>query len=363
MKKIIVAVLKTTPETVFTSIEDLMISAGLEAALPKNNKTILKDNISWHFPFLSANTTPWQLEGVIRALRKYGYNELVAVHNNTVVTNPYRGQVLNRLDPIYRKYEVQEKYNFDPRHVKWINFKPKSKMRVLDQIYPEGIKIPDLFPGTNIIHLPTIKTHIYTTTTGAMKNAFGGLLNTRRHYTHTWIHETLVDLLAIQKEIHNGIFAVMDGTICGNGAGPRTMIPVEKDYFLASADSVAIDAVAAKMMGFEPMSIPYIRMAHEDRLGIGKIEEIEVIGEDIKEVDFKFFVGSNLPSIFGNALWFGRFSFLQRLFFRTPLVYLFVFASFFYHDYFWWPLKGKKIQREIVGNTKWGEFFEAFPRN
>src|SRR6185503_8447013 len=43
--------------------------------------------------------------------------------------------------------------------------------------------------------------HIYTTTTGAMKNAFGGLLNTKRHYTHSWIHATLVDLLAIQKEI------------------------------------------------------------------------------------------------------------------------------------------------------------------
>src|SRR6185503_13629410 len=46
--------------------------------------------------------------------------------------------------------------------------------------------------------------HIYTQTTGAMKNAFGGLLNTKRHYTHSWIHETLVDLLAIQKEIHAG---------------------------------------------------------------------------------------------------------------------------------------------------------------
>ncbi|HEY7270988.1 MAG TPA: hypothetical protein VH951_14280, partial [Dehalococcoidia bacterium] len=37
----------------------------------------------------------------------------------------------------------------------------------------------------------------------AMKNAFGGLLNTRRHYTHSWIHETLVDLLAIQRESHS----------------------------------------------------------------------------------------------------------------------------------------------------------------
>ena len=49
-----------------------------------------------------------------------------------------------------------------------------------------------------------MKCHIYTTTTGAMKNAFGGLLHTHRHYTHTWIHHTLVDLLAIQKEIHTG---------------------------------------------------------------------------------------------------------------------------------------------------------------
>ena len=86
----------------------------------------------------------------------------------------------------------------------WVRYEPKARMRVLDRIFPEGIHIPDYFFGKNIVHLPTTKCHIYTTTTGAMKNAFGGLLNTRRHYTHSWIHETLVDLLAIQKEIHSG---------------------------------------------------------------------------------------------------------------------------------------------------------------
>ena len=137
----------------------------------------------------------------------------------------------------------------------WVRYKPKARMRVLDRIFPEGIHVPDYFFGKNIVHLPTIKCHIYTTTTGAMKNAFGGLLNTRRHYTHSWIHETLVDLLAIQKEIHSGLFAIMDGTTAGNGPGPRTMYPVIKDVMLASADQVAIDAVAAKMMGFDPMSL------------------------------------------------------------------------------------------------------------
>ena len=101
--------------------------------------------------------------------------------------------------------------------------------------------------GENIIHLPTVKTHVFTTTTGAMKNAFGGLLNERRHWTHPVIHETLVDLLQIQQDIHPGLFAVMDGTIAGDGPGPRAMIPHVKNMILASADQVAIDAVNAQL--------------------------------------------------------------------------------------------------------------------
>ena len=65
-----------------------------------------------------------------------------------------------------------------------------------------------------------MKTHVFTTMTGAMKNAFGGLLHRKRHWTHSVIHETLVDLLAIQQEIHSGVFAVMDGTFAGDGPGP-----------------------------------------------------------------------------------------------------------------------------------------------
>ena len=101
-----------------------------------------------------------------------------------------------------------------------------------------------------------MKTHIFTTTTGAMKNAFGGLLNEHRHWTHPVIHETLVDLLMIQKKIHRGVFAVMDGTFAGDGPGPRCMVPHVKNVLLASADQVAIDAVAAKLMGMDPLDGP-----------------------------------------------------------------------------------------------------------
>jgi len=97
-----VAVIKTHPTTVLSDYEKLLKLAGVEQALPKSSQTILKDNISWHFPYLSANTTPWQLEGTVKALRNSGYSDLVSVHNNTVVTDPYRGEKLNKLDPIYK---------------------------------------------------------------------------------------------------------------------------------------------------------------------------------------------------------------------------------------------------------------------
>jgi hypothetical protein len=138
------------------------------------------------------------------------------------------------------------------------------------------------------------------------------------------------------------------------------MIPVEKDYILASSDSVAIDAVTAKMMGFEPMSIPYLRLAHEDGLGTGRVEDIEIVGEDVSEVNFSFFVSDNFASKVGDALWFSPLKAFQNLFFRTPLVYLFVFGSFLYHDYIWWPTEGKKIQKDLVSNTKWGRLFESY---
>ena len=353
-----VAVVKTSPESVLEDYQNLLRLADVGSSLPKDKMTILKDNISWHFPFPGANTTPWQLEGTITGLKKLGYDKLVAVENETVVTNAPKGDKLNKYDGVFKKHGIDVKYNF-AEGFKWHRYQPKTELLALPKIFKKGIHIPEFFLDKNIVHLPTVKCHIYTTTTGAMKNAFGGLLNTRRHYTHTWIHETLVDLLAIQKEIHSGIFAVMDGTTAGNGPGPRTMKPEIKDYILASSDMVAIDAVAAKMMGFDPMSIKYIRLAHERGLGAGRMEEIDILGEDVSKVDFGFSVGDNLASTVGDLLWFSPLRIFQRLFFRTPLVYIFVFGSAFYHDRFWWPVKGTRIFAEW-SNTKWGKLFQTY---
>jgi uncharacterized protein (DUF362 family) len=361
MKRSKVAVLRVSPTTVLDDVQRLCELAGLRDALDPKATTILKDNISWHYPFPAANTTPWQLEGTVRALRNLGYRDLTCVQNKTVVTDAFKGEDLNHYKPIFRQYDVPVLFNFKESDMKWIHHKPKARMRVLDKIFPEGIHIPDYFYGKNIVHLPTMKCHIYTTTTGAMKNAFGGLLSTHRHYTHSWIHETLVDLLAIQKEIHSGLFAIMDGTTAGNGPGPRTMFPVVKNYMLASEDQVAIDAISAKMMGFDPMTLDYIRLADEDGLGNGRPENIEIVGDDIRHENWHFKVGKNLVRVGGGDLvWFGPLKRFQKLFFHTPLVHLFIGISEVYHDYYRWPLRDKAVFDEWRRTTEWGRLFDQY---
>ena len=362
MKKSKVAVLFTRPETVLQDYQRLFELVGGAQALQPGVTTILKDNITWHFPMPASNTTPWQLEGVILALRQAGYDDLVCVQNQTVITNAFKGEDLNGYVPIFRHYGVPAKYNFQKADMTWVPYQPKARMLALDAIYPEGIRIPDYFIGKNIVHLPTVKTHMYTTTTGAMKNAFGGLLSKYRHYTHSWIHETLVDLLAIQKEIHPGILAIMDGTTAGNGAGPRMVQPVVKNLILASADQVAIDAVAARLMGFDPLSIKYIRLAQEQGLGCGDPRDIELVGDDISHESWGFKVGRNSHSFLAWLAWYGPTRVFQKLVLRTPIVVIPTFIGEVEQDYLYWPFKYKALAKKWREETSWGRLFQQYQK-
>lgn len=364
MPKPRIAVLYTKPETVLNDYARLFELAAVDKALVAGATTVLKDNISWHYPMPAANTTPWQLEGTILALRGLGFGDLVCVQNETVVINAFKGEDLNLFRPVFDAYRVLVLYNFLDEDIKWITYEPKGRMLALDRIMEGvGIHVPEYFLGKNIVHLPTFKCHIYTTTTGAMKNAFGGLLNTRRHYTHTWIHETLVDLLTIQKEIHAGIFCAMDGTTAGNGQGPRTHRPEVKNVILAGADQVACDAVAAKMMGFDPMSIGYIRLAHERGLGVGDPAGIEVVGADVLGVNWNFRVGVNLHRVLAWLGWYGPTRVFQKLIFRTRFVKVPIFVSEFNHDYVQWPLRYEKVYRRWRAETPWGRLFDRYERD
>ncbi len=354
-----VAVLKTRPETVLDDYARLMKLAGAEAALPKSAETILKMNVSWQTWYPACSTAPWQLEGVIRALLGTGYEKLIGAHNDTVVVDVRDGERNNKLLHITGKYDVPCIYLYE-NGFEWTTYQPKKPFLVLDKVFPDGVRIPKALVGRNVVHLPTVKTHVFTTITGAMKNAFGGLLHRNRHWTHSVIHETLVDLLQIQQDIHTGVFAVMDGTFAGDGPGPRAMRWHEKDIILASADQVAIDAVSARLQGFDPMGLKFLRLAHEKGLGIANPSEIEIVGYDIEqERPWNFVQDDTLASRGQKAIYYGPLKPFEKLLLQTPLVPWSYFASNFYHNVYWYPFVGRPRVKAAL-RTKWGELFRQY---
>jgi uncharacterized protein (DUF362 family) len=360
MKKSRIAVLKTSPGRILEDYSKLMRMIEYGKFLSKDVKTILKLNLSWTLFFPACSTPPWQLEGILKTLKEDGYNDVLAVENQTVVTHPWKGAYYNKWLPILKQYKTR----FLPlTDVEWVNYEPKTEMLAMKDIF-EKILIPKILIGSNIIHLPTIKTHGHTTTTGAMKNAFGGLIPKYRHHAHLKIHEVLVDLLAIQKEIHKGIFAVMDGCVCGNGAGPRTMEPFIGNIILAGGDQVAIDAVAAKIMGFDPMEVDYIKIAHDRGLGVGDIDQIEIIGidkKDLEKLNFGFITKKSLVIKWDQILRknTAKIKWIHYLLFYSPIFKFFIFLSELYHDWIWYNLIGKrKIKQFMI--TEWGKLFSKY---
>ncbi len=354
----VVSVVFTSPETVLDDYRRVMELASWKDHLRAERELLLKLNLSWTKYFPACSSQPWQVDGVVRTLLAGGYppEKILPVENKTVVTDPMKGARNNCWLPVLEKLNCR----FQPlTEVDWEVYRFKSKLLKLNDIFPEGIEIPAIYPGKDILHLPTVKTHGHSITTGAIKNAFGGLLKEVRHYAHKHIHEVLVDLLLMQKELHPNVFAVMDGTVAGDGAGPRTMVPSVRNVLLSSADSVAIDAVAAKLMGFEPMEIPYLRMATEMGLGEARIEKIALAGDDVSKTNFHFKTKRSLVIWGDQMLRIGPLRFLERVLLHSPLVVWAPFASNVYHDCLWYPTIGKRRIREFSG-TPWGRLFDSY---
>src|SRR6059036_2630801 len=341
-----VAILRTRPETVLEDYGRLMRLVKYDQTIGRDRDLILKLNLSWTKYFPACSSQPWQLDGVVRTLLADGYDRarIVPVENKTVVTDPVAGCRNNRWTPVLERHGLP----FIPLpDVEWT-------------VHRFTTQLPKMCIGKNVCHLPSVKTHGHTVTTGAIKNAFGGLLREVRHYAHEFIHEVMVDLLLMQRELHPGVFAVMDGTVMGDGAGPRTMIPTVGNLILASADQVAIDAIAARIMGFDPLAIPYLRMCQERGLGVADPRKIELVGDaDAGRIDMGFSSRRSLVIWGDQLIRRGPLRPLKRVLLHSPLVVWAPFASNVYHDWLWYPTVGRARIRAFDA-TPWGRLFASY---
>jgi hypothetical protein len=157
----------------------------------------------------------------------------------------------------------------------------------------------------------------------------------------------------------------MDGTFAGDGPGPRYMIPHVKNVMLASADQVATDAVAAKLMGMDPMQIEYIRTAHDLGLGVGDPSQIELVGDvDAARVSWNFegpFKDMTFASSMQHKIYWGPLKNSIEWSLKTWMAPWAYMASVLYHDSFWYPVKAKRNMQAALA-SEWGRLFQNWEK-
>ena len=141
------------------------------------------------------------------------------------------------------------------------------------------------------------------------------------------------------------------------------MIPYVKNVLLASADQVAIDAVAAKLMGMDPLSIKFIRIAHEKGLGCGDPREIEIVGDaEAASENWNFdgpFKKMTFASRMQHKIYWGPLKKPMEWSLKTVLAPWAYIASVIYHDSFWYPFKAKRGMKEVMASA-WGRLFRSW---
>jgi uncharacterized protein (DUF362 family) len=115
-----------------------------------------------------------------------------------------------------------------------------------------------------IISVPTMKTHLLTGVTLAMKNMYGTFPDVdKAKYHKKSIEDTIIGV----NSAFTPNLVIIDGSIGGEAIGPLSASPVYFETIIASNDVVMADSIASQMMGYNPMDIVHIKMAYEAGLG------------------------------------------------------------------------------------------------
>lgn len=333
-----------TREEVFRSVERAMQLARFTDFVPRGSDIVLKPNLGWDLFLPGAVTSPWVIEGVVRVLRDW-VGEIYLVESNQVVVDVERAFRGGGMDRVCREHNLT-----------WVNMTNET-MRTVQ--LPEGrvlkeLQVPDLLLRMPVVTVPVMKTHNKTVITGAIKNQWGCLPMFRHNY-HLVLDAALADINAVVRPR----FAVMDATVCLEGNSPKSGIPKVVDRVLASGDLVALDAVAAKVMGFDPGTISHLAECVAAGLGVSDLAQVSVVGDDDLTLNLGF-VPARHNLVSWVELLLRHNDFLRRIFFDTPVFGLCCRATEAYYAIWYYVLGiGRARRNRILNETPYGAQWRA----
>ena len=307
--------------------------------IPRGSDVAVKPNLGWDLFLPGSTTSPWAFEGVVRTIRDW-VGTIHVVESDQVVVNVEKGYRLNRIDRVCREYNLT-----------WVNM-THAPMRTVP--LPNGrvlkeLTVPEILLRLPLITVPVMKTHNKTVITGAVKNQWGCLPMFRHNY-HLVLDAALADINSVARPR----FAVMDATIGLEGDSPKSGVPRVVDRILASGDFVALDAVAAKVMGFEPARIGHLSECVAAGLGVADLRRVTTLGDDDLSLNLRF-----VPAHHNLVSWFElvlrRRAALRRLFFDTPLFQICCQLTVAYYAAWYYLLGiGRRRRDQILTATAYG---------
>ena len=263
---------------------------GMQAFVSPGQVVALKPNLVRAMtPDQAATTHPMLVAAVIRAVRSVGAEALVVDSPG----GPFTPGVLKAL---YRKtgmdWAVREAggtLNLDVRSVQV----PVDDGRALHRIDMAAA----IVEADAVINLPKLKTHNLTGLTLSVKNLFGVVPGTLKIAYHGKMQETerfcqgMLDILICTKPVLN----IMDAVVAMEGNGPSGGEPRPANTLIVGADALAVDAVAAALVGLDPTDVATTAAAVRRGLTTGRLEDLELLGDALETLRVKGFrLGTNL---------------------------------------------------------------------
>jgi len=278
-------------ETVEAALQrSLNAVGGMQAFISPGQVVALKPNLVRAMtPDQAATTHPMLVAAVIRAVRSVGAEALVVDSPG----GPFTPGVLKAL---YRKtgmdWAVREAggtLNLDVRSVQV----PVDDGRALHRIDMAAA----IVEADAVINLPKLKTHNLTGLTLSVKNLFGVVPGTLKIAYHGKMQETerfcqgMLDILICTKPVLN----IMDAVVAMEGNGPSGGEPRPANTLIVGADALAVDAVAAALVGLDPTDVATTAAAVRRGLTTGRLEDLELLGDALETLRVKGFrLGTNL---------------------------------------------------------------------
>ena len=267
-------VVRSTGQGVKRAVQDLLDSIGDDFKIDGREVYIKVNGIDFK-PFCF--TDPMVLEAVILCLYDLGAIKIRVMENCT------QGN-FTRL--VFREtgfLDVCKKLSVTPVY---LDEGKRSKIHLENMGYDVGInkRIECLArdPESAVyINIPKLKTHSMSVVTLGIKNQFGMIDQADRIRDHNYLlHTKLVDIFRVFRPtltIIDGIHAIYNGHY---PAEAHLDCSVDRlDTLIAGTDTLAVDTVGAKILGYDTQEVEHLKLASEAGLGCGDIDKINIDGE------------------------------------------------------------------------------------